>query len=256
MARLAELQSNFQRYIIDQTEGGVFKQHIVDDEKVGVNKRLSIYADAYRLRIIEALATAYPKLKVLLGDDFFDQAARQYIDTYPSHYQNMRWVGGHMQQHIRNIAPQHPIAAELAQFEWALGLSFDAADTPILQVQDLADIPPETWGDLSFEFSPSVQLLDVHWNVIPIWQAIDKEETPPAMAETNEPCLVWRDDMNSHYRSLQAMEFKALQQMMTGATFGALCEDILLTLENAATQQAAQYLAAWIDAGMISQLQS
>ena len=37
--------------------------------------------------------------------------------------------------------PQHPIAAEMAAFEWALSLAFDAEDASILSLQDLAEIP-------------------------------------------------------------------------------------------------------------------
>lgn len=97
---LAQLQSDFQAYLVDTAKGAAFKNRIVNDAKVGVKKRLSIYADAYRLRIIEALATSYPKLKALLGDDLFDATARTYIDTYPSTYRNMRWVGDKMQTHL------------------------------------------------------------------------------------------------------------------------------------------------------------
>lgn len=256
MSQLAELQSAFQDYIIDQHKGSSFKQRIVDDKKVGATKRLSIYADAYRLRIIDALATAYPNLQRLLGDDFFDKAARSYIDTYPSHYENMRWVGDKMREHIKNVVSQHPIVAELAQFEWALSLAFDAEDAPILQIQDLAEISPETWGELHFEFNPSVQLLDLQWNVVPVWQALDAEEAPPDSVQVNEPCLVWRQEMNSHYRVLENLEYKAIQQVMAGATFGELCEELFVTLEDEATQQAAQFLAAWLEAGIISKIQS
>ena len=84
-----------------------FTKQIVNDKKVGVKKRLGIYADAYRLRIIEALSNSYPILKALLGDDLFEQAARLYIDQYPSTYRNMRWVGDkmaeHLQENCRNI---------------------------------------------------------------------------------------------------------------------------------------------------------
>lgn len=255
MSKLAQLQADFQHSIIHE-DFTMFKTRVVDDEKVGVEKRLSIYADAYRLRIIEALATAYPKLQLLLGDDLFNTTARQYINQYPSEYRNMRWVGDRMREHLLKVLPQHPIAAELACFEWALGLAFDAEDAPILTVQDLAAIPPETWGGLSFKLHPSVQLLVLQWNVIPVWQGLDAEETPPAPMQNGEPCLVWRSDLNSHYRSVDCREFQALQRIQTGGSFGELCEVLFETLGESATQQAAQYLASWLEAGMISKINS
>lgn len=255
MNKLAQLQADFQSCIMTENNAA-FKQHIVDDDKVGADKRISIYADSYRLRIIEALATSYPKLQALLGNDLFDTTAREYIDQYPSSYRNMRWVGDQMEQHLTNTIPQHPIAAELAIFEWSLGLAFDAADAPVLSIQDLAAIPPETWGDLHFQFHSSVQVLGLQWNTVTVWQTLEAEEAPPKPETINEPCLVWRSDLNSHYRTLDMSEYLAIQQMIAGASFGNLCESLYETMEDAASQQAAQYLAGWLEAGMISQIET
>lgn len=255
MSKLTQLQADFQTCIMNE-DNAMFKTRVIDDAKVGAKKRLSIYANAYRLRIIEALSTAYPKLHMLLGDDLFDATARQYIDAHPSEYRNMRWVGDSMHQHLLDVLPQHPIASELARFEWALGLAFDAEDAPAISVQDLAEIPPETWGELSFALHPSVKLLDLQWNVIPVWQALDAEEAPPAPAQNNEACLVWRSDLNSHYRSLNVQEYQAIQQVKAGGTFGVLCESLFETLGESATQQVAQYLAGWLEAGIISQIKT
>ena len=63
MSQLAQLQSDFQAYLMVDVKGAAFKAHIINDKKVGVKKRLGIYYDGYRLRIIEALANAYPILK-------------------------------------------------------------------------------------------------------------------------------------------------------------------------------------------------
>jgi hypothetical protein len=256
MSQLAKLQANFQAYLYEGEKNAAFKKEIIDDQIIGATKRLGIYYDAYRLRIIEALISTYPKLHVLLGDDLFDNVARAYIDQYPSTYRNMRWVGDQMVVHLADMLPQHPIAAELASFEWALGLAFDAHDASMLRMQDIADIPPEAWGNLTFELHPSVQLLDLHLNVIPIWQAFDKEEMPPVVEKIDHPCLVWRSNLNSHYRSLETIEYLAIKQIKAGASFGDLCENLYATLEDAATQQAAHYLAGWLEAGLISKVET
>jgi hypothetical protein len=266
MSHLAKIQADFQAYLLGDDnlindKGVAFKNQIIDDAKVGVNKRLGIYYDAYRFRIIEALATAYPKQHVMLGDTLFDQTARSFIDQFPSTYHNMRWVGGHMQTHLKNTLPQHPIAAEMAAFEWALGLAFDAEDAPILGLQDLAAVPPENWAALKFSFHPSLQVLSLQWNVVQIWNALEIEQPPPAIAKTDESCLVWRQGtslesgLNSHFRSLDAAEYAAIQQLIAGASFGDLCEKLQENAsEEEATMQAAQYLAGWLNEGIMTQL--
>ena len=255
MSQLAQLQSDFQAYIIDDVKGAAFKTQIVNDKKVGVKKRLGIYYDAYRLRIIEALTNVYPMVKALLGEKMFNRTARSYIDQYPSTYRNMRWVGDQMQIHIEKILPQHPVAAEMAAFEWALSLAFDAEDAPNLTLQDLAAIPPEDWADLKFAFHPSLQMLQLHWNVLPIWGALHSEKRPPKSVKTNVACLIWRMDLNSHYRSLDTAEHAALQSLIAGASFGTLCEQLQENAsEEEATMQAAQYLSGWLNDGLITKV--
>jgi hypothetical protein len=252
MSNLAQLQSDFQAYLLDSSKGATFKKLIVNDKKVGVKKRLGIYSDAYRLRIIEALSNSYPILKALLGDDLFEQAARLYIDQYPSTYRNMRWVGDKMSEHLQENFPQYPIAAEMATFEWGLSLAFDADDAPILGLQDLTAIAPENWADLRFQFRPSMQLFTFKWNVLLVWQALNSEESAPKISQIEEPCVVWRKDLNSHYRSLDLGEYAAIQLVIAGTSFGELCEKIQENAtEEAATMQAAQYLSGWLNEGLM-----
>lgn len=255
MTQLAKLQADFQTYLFDEVKGAAFKRQILDDAKVGAKKRLGIYYDAYRLRIIEALANSYPNLKALLGDDLFESIARAYIDQYPSTYRNMRWMGDKMQLHLQQTLVQKPIAAEMAAFEWALGLAFDAEDQPVLTLQDLANIPPQDWADLSFQLHPSLQLLALKWNVLPVWQALNTGEAPPPFAKINEACLVWRQDMGSYYRSIADAEYQALQLMAAGANFAELCEFLQKdATEEQATMQAAQYLSGWLNENLITSI--
>ncbi len=257
MSQLANIQAGFQAFLFDSEKASDFKTRIVNDAKVGAEQRLEIYYNAYRLRIIEALANAYPNLKALLGDDWFDRIARSYIDEYPSTYRNMRWVGDQMAVHLAKELPEHPIAAEMAAFEWALGLAFDVEDAPVLSLQDLAGIPPESWPGLIFKLHPSVQLLALNWNVLLVWQALDNGQIPPPAERIDEPCVVWRKGMDSHYRALDDKEYKAIQQISAGSNFGELCERLQEnTDEEAATALAAQYLAGWLDAGLMSTIQS
>ncbi|MDP2230812.1 DNA-binding domain-containing protein [Methylotenera sp.] len=254
MSDLVQIQSDFQAFLINN-KNIAFTHQIVDDDKVGAKKRLSIYYDAYRLRIIEALATAYPKLKMLLGDDLFDKTAREYIDKYPSTYRNLRWYGGSMREHLLYTLPQHLVAAEMADFEWALSLAFDAEDVDELTLQNLGKYPPESWSDLSFKFQPSIQVIRTRWNIIPMWKALEAEEMPPALIQesTYQSWLIWRKNLNSQFRSMSEIEAVALNLGMMGATFGEICANLedILNLDEA-TITAAQYLASWLEMGLIS----
>lgn len=264
MNQLTELQLDFQSYLLAAGKHSAFHGRIIDDAKVGAERRLGIYYDAYRLRLIEALSNGYPKLHLLLGGDLFDSTARSYIDAYPSPYRNLRWFGDAMAEHLLDRLPQHPIAAEMADFEWNLALAFDAEDTPVLQLADLAAIPPEDWAEVSFVFQPSIKPLPLRWNTVAVWKALDAEETPPVPEQQSsfETWLIWRHELTPRFRSIEAMEEIALNAAIGGATFGDICETLGMQLEKAqaleydaqeeATVKAAQYLASWLESGMIA----
>lgn len=255
MSDLTKLQADFQAYLLGDGQLGPFHAHIVDDPKVGAVRRLGIYHDAYRLRLIEVLASGYPKLHMLLGDERFDQEARAYIDAHPSSFRNVRWYGDAMRAHLAKTLPQHPIAAELAGFEWALSLAFDAPDTPVLQVQDLAAIAPEDWGGLCFKLQPALQMLRLDWNTVAVWKALDAEQAPPAPERNpaSEAWLIWRRDLNAHFRSLDTMEEAALRQALDGMCFADICAGLSDELpQQESAMQAANYLAAWLQEGMLS----
>src|SRR5690606_40146004 len=60
----------------------------------------SVYADAYRLRLIEALAHNYPRLQQLLGEEEFSTVARSYLDEHPSRSVSVRWFGNRLAVHL------------------------------------------------------------------------------------------------------------------------------------------------------------
>jgi hypothetical protein len=254
ISRLAKLQADFQAYLLDDAKASSFTKAIIDDKKVGAEKRLSIYHDAYRLRIIEALATAYPQLKALLGDVLFNKTAREYITAHPSTYRNLRWYGAEMSEHLFATLPQHPVAAEMADFEWALSLAFDAEDVPELSLLNLAIIPPESWANLSFKFQPAINILRTDWNAVAMWQALEAEETPPKPAQytAHQAWLIWRKSLNAQFRLMEEMEVIALNMAIMGATFGEICASLEIEMDQEqAITTAAKYLAGWLENGLI-----
>src|SRR4030067_3631289 len=118
--------------------------HVHDNAQVSAEERLPIYANAYRLRLLEALGTDYPGLHTVLGDDEFDAMGRAYIAAHPSPYFSLRWFGDRMSEFLRTTAPydKYPVLTEMAAFEWAQSHAFESADTAGARINDLAALPP------------------------------------------------------------------------------------------------------------------
>jgi hypothetical protein len=254
---LDQLQREFQGYVLRGEPEVV--EHIVGDERVDPQRRLRIYADAYRLRLMDVLATDYEALRALLGDHAFRAASADYVMATPSEHRNVRWYGAGLPEFLRTTQPwaQKTAAYEVALFEWTLTLSFDAADDPVVRFEDLAQLPAEQWPTLGFVLHSSVQLIELRTNAPAMRKASDAQESLPEVVVEDEPrsWLIWRKDLTPCFRSLGEHEAWALSAVRAGADFTALCEGLCewFPPEDAAPQAAA-LLRQWVDDELISRI--
>ena len=257
MNALRRLQEDFQNYVL--VHGDRMQAHALSTAQVSAEERLAIYADGYRLRLLEALDTDYTGLHTLMGDDEFDAMGRTYIDAYPSAHFSLRWYGGHLSEFLRTVEPysRYPVFAEMAAFEWSKCAAFDAPDVALCSVADMATVPPDAWPGLTFVVHPSLTRLDLRWNVPTVWKAIDTEEEPPALLENDHPVgwLVWRQDLLTYFRSLSVDEAWALDALQRGENFASLCEGLSewMDVQNVAPY-AASLLKQWLTDGLISEI--
>ena len=255
MNSLRQTQSEFQRYVL-RGEGGIAGEIAGPDDEFR-RIRLDVYYDAYRLRLVEVLGSDFETLRSFAGEEKFEAIARAYLDAHPSTFRNVRWFGGRLAGFLREHAHYRaePALAELAEFEWTLGLAFDAPDEPVLAFDDLAGLPADAWAGVGFRPHPSLHTLELRWNIPAIWNAIERKETLPAPIETAEAVTVaiWRRDHSSHFRSLPADEARMLHAARDGASFPEMCEQLALEHgEEAAAVRAAELLRGWVDQGWLS----
>ena len=254
---LRRLQEDFQGYLL--TTDARMHPHVHGSAQVSAEERLAIYANAYRLRLLEALGTDYPGLHTVLGDDDFDAMGRAYIAAHPSAYFSLRWFGDRMSEFLRSTAPysQYPVFAEMATFEWAKSDAFDAADSAVADISDMAAIPPDAWPGLRFVPHPSLRRLDLRWNVPTVWKEIDAGREPPELLESEYPIawLLWRQDLLTYFRSLNVDEAWALDALQRGETFADLCEGLTewIDAQNVAVH-AVGLLKQWLTDGLISEI--
>jgi hypothetical protein len=255
--RLRDLQTSFQRHVL-HGDADMLAQ-VSADARPSAAARLAIYANAYRLRLLEALDTDFSALHTLAGDVLFEQIGRAYIDAYPSEHFSIRYFGQHLSSFLAQTAPyaETPVLAEMAALEWALTLAFDAADDPVLTETDLAALPAESWPGMRLHFHSSVQRPAFHWNVVELWTAIDQQSAPVAPVAYLQPraWVIWRREMQTYFRPLDDTEAWAMDCLRSGADFATLCAGLCERIEPVQVgMQAASYLKGWVQAGFIAQL--
>ena len=221
---------------------------------------LRIYRQAYTARLSGALRDNFGVLPQVLGDDAFDALALAYIDAHPSRRPSIRWFGDRLSEFMaaRDDLVPHPAIVDLARMEWALRSAFDAADAEPIDATGLAGITPDAWPALVFEPLPSVQLLPMAWDVEPVWRALQGSdpEAPPELPEPNahdHSLLVWRQGLETRWRSLDGAAARLLRAALEGATFAALCSTAAEEVGGApAALHAASALRGWVDDRLFS----
>lgn len=217
--------------------------------------RLGIYRHAYCARLEQALAESFGKTQAYMGDALFHKLAMDFIAATPSRHASLRWYGAGFPAWLRTHLASHPAVAELAEFEWTLARSFDAADARSLDAEGLRLIAVKGWDGVGFVLQPSACLLSLAWNAPAIWLALERGETPPAALRTGQPVtwLVWRKTMQTHFRSLDANEADALQGLQRGDSFAAVSQRLSdRYADDDVLHEITAWLYGWLGEGLLS----
>ncbi|MGH8561850.1 MAG: HvfC/BufC family peptide modification chaperone [Nevskiales bacterium] len=249
------LQQRFQDRVLRATPG--IERCIVATTQAGVEDRLKVYTNAYRLRLLEVLGKDYPALHALIGDRQFQRLGRAYIDAHPSDTPSVRWFGRHLAAFLRAQAPfrRRPVLAEMAEFEWRQGEAFDAPDAALLSIEQVACIATDQWAHMRLVAHPSLRRLDLLWNVPALWKAFhEKRQAPrPRAGARRMAWALWRSGLLVRWRSLGPDEAAALDAMAAGQTFADICDLIGERIApDRAALHAAGLLKRWLVDGLVS----
>ena len=256
---LADLQGQFQGYVLGAVPG--IEAAVIGNARGDARARLGVYADAYRLRLLDVLGNDYEALRRFLGTERFERLGHAYIEAHPSDTASVRWFGRHLPEFLRHSAgyAARPVLAEMAQFEWSKGEVFDAPEAEPLRLEAVAAVAPESWPRMHLLPHPGLRRLQLRWNVPAICLAYEQQaEAPKHRARAQAlPWLLWRDEaLDIRWRPLGADEAAAIDALCAGGSFGELCELLCQWVEpEQAAMHAAGLLKRWIFDGLIVDLE-
>lgn len=209
--------------------------------------RLRIYADAYRLRLVEILGNDFPATRDALGEAGFAGFAERYLQAHPSARPSVRHVGSLFADWLETQAGAPTGAHELARFEWLQAAAFDAPDAPTLGIDDVATLAPEAWPNLRLRLHPAARLLDT--------ERLAVVDGDPALSANDDRArwLLWRDaEGDVHWRRLESDEADALHASANGSGFGELCERLSARHGDDGALRAASLLKRWLADGLLA----
>jgi hypothetical protein len=249
---LTSLQIAFHDHLRNQPS--TIEQEVATGGRIGVAHRLHIYRNAYRVRLLENLQDAYQKTWAYLGDATFESSALAFTEEHPPRHRNLRWHGAEFPNWLETRFPQDADIAELAGIDWQLRRAFDGPNAAPVQMEELARLSADDWGRVGFQFAPTLHIAVLRYNTLGIWHALDQDEHPPAAEPLPDPgwLLIWRKGWQPHFRTLPAVEYAALSQLLDGVSFARVCAALGERFsDQEAASVAAEGLHTWLQDELI-----
>ena len=213
--------------------------------------RLAIHHGNARANWRGALAAAYPTVRRLVGDGFFDAACDHYAREYPSRGGDLAAFGAQLAPFLAGYAPAAslPYLPDVARLDWAVHESFHAADAGPLDLGALAKVPPADYGRLRLKPHPAVRLLLSAYPISAIREAnLPHRDGTPDRLEGEDHVLVAREGFEPAARSVAATDWNVLALLAEGANLDSAC-DVLGERANLLQGILARYAAAGVLCG-------
>lgn len=202
--------------------------------------RLAIYRRSVLGALGEALASAYPAVRRLVGEAFFGEAARAYALATPSHSGNLHGYGGGFGDFLEAYAhaARLPWLADVARLEWAVHECFHAEDAAAMDARRLAEVDAREYERLRLRLAPATRLVSSAHPVRAI-RAANLGDGDGTMEDEAGPdfLLVRRDGLEVVVDPLEAREWRFLDALARGVPLGAACDtdvDIAIVLARQA----------------------
>lgn len=143
--------------------------------------RFAVYRNNVQSSLINALASSYPVVVQLVGDEFFRAMAGIYLLGNAPRSPLMKDYGHDLADFIDGFEPAASVAylGDVARLERLRTVAYHAADAPPLNHEQIgaALADPQALNELSVELHPSVNLLTSAFAVVAIWSAHQQEAT-------------------------------------------------------------------------------
>lgn len=169
---LFELQCAVRRDLLGLADGDA-SGYVVSDG-LAPHARLAIYRNTANSTLLGALRLTYPAVQALVGSEFFEGAARLFIEQCPPSSAQLDSYG----ESFPEFLAQMPEAAFLvylpdtARLEWAVNEVLHAPDAKPLDLRRLEQLDEVDMQAVKFSPNPAARVLESSYPVDAIWHAV------------------------------------------------------------------------------------
>jgi len=173
----------------------------------------------------DTLGDAYPVIKRLVGEQFFQGMARAYWAAHPPTGRTLTLYGEGFADFIEMFEPARPLAylADVARIERAWLEAHHALDSTSLKLADVKGLAPQDLASIAPGLHPSVRILVSDFPAFSIWRTNREDETVKKISLNagSEMTLVHRPQMEVRYRRLSPADALFIGRINAGQNFEA-----------------------------------
>jgi hypothetical protein len=232
MPRLRDLQSRIGAMSLGAAEPEELAALVKDDRPIPAARRLAVYRNNTRAGLVDPLASTFPVVKQLVGEDFFARLAGDFILAHPPTRPELLTYGQDFPAFIADYpaAASVPYLTDVARLELAWNFSYNAADRDPLPASALSVFAPEQLEELRLVPHPSLRFIASSFPVMAIWQAHQTEGGPDGpidLGAGGDMLLVYRPRAETLIRKVGAGAFAFVMALATGQTLAGACNSAL-----------------------------
>lgn len=253
--KLSELQSLFKRNILAPEADPEHLAYLKPAGKLSLEQAFQIYHRTYVARLTEALRTTYPAVAWVLGDNFFNELCRKYIESQPSVAYNPADYGETFSGFIQETSTARgiPFLPDLAQFEWIYKEVLHAATPEPLPVETIQQLLNS--DDVKMHMIDAMEIFESDYAVYDIWE---HRFEPAYMFEdvnwnTPQSLLIHKKQQKVLVQELQPVETQILRALAGGRT---VAEALTPHANALSPERIAQLFEMMMKAGIIEDVMS
>ena len=222
---LSELQSRFARSIVDGVSAELSPW--IAARGIEPSSRLQIYRNAVLATQVETLATSFPAVQRLLGEECFDGWATRYAAWHGSNSGNLQHFGHDFAVFLEQQAELGSLRwlGDVCRLEWLRQRAILAADAHGLDAAALHASLLAAGDDPVFQLLPCVRTLASGFPVLDVWRfshspdavAVDPDAGPQGV-------LLWRDAGQVAMQECPPATLAFIRALLHGATLSKAAE--------------------------------
>lgn len=179
-----------------------------------VSERIAIYRNTVLSTLVNALRLSYPAVQRIVGAEFFEGAARQFIPQHPPGSACLNEYGAQFAEFLAQFPPAATLTyvADVARLEWAVNRALHAPDLPALDVSRFECLSESALATVRFAPHPSLSLLPLKFPADAIWRAVlDQDGSAMAAVDLNSGPVFLQVERESYGVQVRRIPLSAWQ---------------------------------------------